>query len=436
MKIAIITAGGAGMFCGSCMQDNTLARTLRNVGHDVTLIPTYTPITVDEENVSVDRVFLGGVNVYLDSTVPGWSRLPRFLKGWLDRPKILRRLTRRSSATDASQLGELTIDILKGNLGPQRDEIQHLVTWLVDDLKPNLILFSNALLSGVVPTLRQRFGGKIVCLLQGDDVFLDALSPSWKTASIDLISENIQHFDRLLTHSRWYADHISQSMGLPRERVEQIPLSIDCEIPDFTPDDHCNSPSKTIGYFARICPEKGIDNFLNAIDQLADTADALQFRIAGFLPELHRDWFHKRLTEVQRTIGPNRLQWLSSPRTRTEKFQILKSFDVLCVPANYHEPKGLFMLEAALVGVPSLVPDHGAFPDRINDLAQGWTYPADSQDALCQAIRTASTATTSRMSEQLQQSVRRKFSMNVTGPILSQVLQDIVNEQQITQSPS
>ncbi|MCP4812562.1 MAG: hypothetical protein GY888_08650, partial [Planctomycetaceae bacterium] len=177
MKIAIITAGGAGMFCGSCMQDNTLARTLRNVGHDVTLIPTYTPITVDEENVSVDRVFLGGVNVYLDSTVPGWSRLPRFLKGWLDRPKILRRLTRRSSATDASQLGGLTIDMLKGNLGPQCDEIQQLVTWLVDDLKPNLILFSNALLSGVVPTLRQRFGGKIVCLLQGDDVFLDALSP-------------------------------------------------------------------------------------------------------------------------------------------------------------------------------------------------------------------------------------------------------------------
>ncbi len=87
----------------------------------------------------------------------------------------------------------------------------------------------------------------------------------------------------------------------------------------------------------------------------------------------------------------------------------------------------LFMLEAALVGIPSLVPDHGAFPERISDLGQGWTYPADSQDALCQGIRTASTATTSRMSEQLQQSVCRKFSMDVTGPILNQVLQDIVN---------
>ena len=55
MKIAIITAGGAGMFCGSCMQDNTLARTLRMAGEDAVLVPTYTPIRVDEDNVSVDE---------------------------------------------------------------------------------------------------------------------------------------------------------------------------------------------------------------------------------------------------------------------------------------------------------------------------------------------------------------------------------------------
>ncbi|MFT5325958.1 MAG: hypothetical protein ACI8P0_003832, partial [Planctomycetaceae bacterium] len=50
MHVAIITAGGAGMFCGSCMHDNTWARALRDAGHDVILIPTYTPIRVDEED--------------------------------------------------------------------------------------------------------------------------------------------------------------------------------------------------------------------------------------------------------------------------------------------------------------------------------------------------------------------------------------------------
>ena len=81
------------MFCGSCMQDNTLVRTLRMAGNDAVLVPTYTPIRVDEHDVSLDRVFMGGINVYLDSAVPGWRWLPRWMPGvvsmWLS-------ITRRS----------------------------------------------------------------------------------------------------------------------------------------------------------------------------------------------------------------------------------------------------------------------------------------------------------------------------------------------------
>ena len=39
LKIAYLTAGAAGMICGSCMHDNTLARALIALGHDVQLIP-------------------------------------------------------------------------------------------------------------------------------------------------------------------------------------------------------------------------------------------------------------------------------------------------------------------------------------------------------------------------------------------------------------
>jgi len=65
MRIAYITAGAAGMYCGSCLRDNTLAAELLARGHEVTLIPTYTPTRTDETNVSRKRVFLGGINVYL-----------------------------------------------------------------------------------------------------------------------------------------------------------------------------------------------------------------------------------------------------------------------------------------------------------------------------------------------------------------------------------
>src|SRR3954453_20195522 len=83
MHVAIITAGGAGMFCGSCMHDNTWARALLDHGVPVTLIPTYTPIRVDEKDMSTAPLFFGGINVYLEARSSLWRKLPRGLTRWL-----------------------------------------------------------------------------------------------------------------------------------------------------------------------------------------------------------------------------------------------------------------------------------------------------------------------------------------------------------------
>ena len=65
VKILFITAGAAGMYCGSCLRDNALAAELKSRGHDVLLVPLYTPTLTDEPNVSEERVFFGGISVYL-----------------------------------------------------------------------------------------------------------------------------------------------------------------------------------------------------------------------------------------------------------------------------------------------------------------------------------------------------------------------------------
>ncbi len=52
MRILSLTAGAASMYCGSCLRDNALAAELIRQGHDVTLLPFYTPTLTDEENVS------------------------------------------------------------------------------------------------------------------------------------------------------------------------------------------------------------------------------------------------------------------------------------------------------------------------------------------------------------------------------------------------
>ncbi len=391
MKIAIITAGGAGMFCGSCMQDNTLARSLRAADADAVLIPTYTPIRVDEENVSSQRVFMGGINVYLDSKLPGWRYLPGFLKRWLDRPAVVQWLSQFSSSTSAAELGGLTVDLLKGMAGPQQHEIDELVRFLADELKPDMILFSNALLSGIVPELRRRWKGRLACMLQGDDVFLKDLKEPWRTEAMSLIRQNASHFDVFLTHSRYYSRFMQNYLQLPPEKFHEIPLTID-DAPDQACGGHfpehlllTQGDQIRVGYFARICPEKGAFRFMDAAEKALSQRPNLKMVMAGFLPKLHEAAFHQRLGAIQKKFG-ERLHWAGSPSDRDLKFSILGSFDWLCVPTEYEEPKGLYVLEAALLGIPSLLPAHGAFPERIEQLGHGKLFDPSSSQSLVDAI--------------------------------------------------
>src|SRR5262249_62342818 len=94
MKIAAITAGAAGMYCGSCLHDNTLVAALTALGHDALLIPTYTPIRTDEVDVSQQRVFLGGINVYLQQKLPFFRYTPWFLDRLLDARGLLNWVSR------------------------------------------------------------------------------------------------------------------------------------------------------------------------------------------------------------------------------------------------------------------------------------------------------------------------------------------------------
>ena len=57
MKILAFTAGAAQMYCGSCIRDNALAAELKAQGHDIILLPIYTPTLTDETNVAAHKVF-------------------------------------------------------------------------------------------------------------------------------------------------------------------------------------------------------------------------------------------------------------------------------------------------------------------------------------------------------------------------------------------
>src|SRR5207253_10273183 len=149
MRIAYITAGAAGMYCGSCLKDNTLVTALIAQGHDALLIPTYLPTHTDEPDVSQQRIFFGGINVYLQQKVGLFRHTPWFLDRFLDSRGLLRWVSRFAVNTQANQLGDLTVSMLKGEYGHQRKEVDKLVDWLETDVRPEIVNLSNVLLSGM-----------------------------------------------------------------------------------------------------------------------------------------------------------------------------------------------------------------------------------------------------------------------------------------------
>ncbi len=262
MKIVFITAGAAGMYCGSCMHDNAVARALGKLGADCILQPLYTPIRTDDLSVASTEVFFGGVHIYLVQRLPWLRLMPSVIRRLLNRPSFLQWATRKSASTDARQLGELALAMLKGEHGVLRDEVQRLVRWLRDEMQPDAIVLSNLLIGGCLPVIRREMPNvKTAVVLQGDDAFLDYLPDRYRLAAIKELSTLSQSCDTLIVNSEFYLNKMASLLGRKPDAFEVMPLSIDVEPFDSLPAKQ-PTPQRTIGYLARVAPEKGLHHLV------------------------------------------------------------------------------------------------------------------------------------------------------------------------------
>ncbi|MBX9581993.1 MAG: glycosyltransferase family 4 protein [Gemmataceae bacterium] len=387
MRIAFITAGAAGMYCGSCMRDNTLVAALRRLGHDALLIPTYTPIRTDEADVSQDRVFLGGINVYLQQKARLFRHTPRLVDWLLDRPRLLRWVSRFAGRMKYSELGGMTVSMLRGDDGMQRKEVARLAGWLAAEVRPEVVVFSNALLSGVIPRLKHELGVPVLVTLQGDDIFLDALPAADRRACVDLIRKNTAAADGFLTTSRYYADHMAGYLGVPRDKMHVVYPGLNLAGHGGPRPARRDGPL-TVGYFARVCPEKGFHHAVEAFIHLRRTpgVPAHRLRASGWLGENDRPFFEEQHQKLAAAGLSHDFEYVASP-THADKVRFFRSVDVLTVPTTYREPKGLYLLEAWANGVPVVQPAHGAFPELVGATGGGLLVPPGDPPALAAGLR-------------------------------------------------
>lgn len=383
MRIAYIAAGAADMYCGSCLHDNTLAAALQKTGHEVALVPTYTPMRTDAPSVSLDRVFFGALNVYLQQKAAAFRHTPGAFDRLLDRPGLIQRAARLGASTDPTELGDLTYSILQGEEGFQAKELAKLVDWLRDDFKPDVVHLTNSMFAGFARRLKQDLGVPVVCSLQGEDLFLNHLREPWRDRVRELLAERARDVDAFQVNSAWYAGFMADYLGgIDRERMFVVPLGLTLQGHDGEPRPMNDPP--VVGYLARICPEKGLHVLVEAFRLLEGK---VRLRVAGWLGERDRRYLEDLESRIAGWGLSDRYERVGEV-DREGKIRFLQSLDVLSVPTIYLDPKGLFVLEALANGVPVVQPRHGAFPEMIEATGGGLLVDPDSPEDLARGIET------------------------------------------------
>jgi glycosyltransferase involved in cell wall biosynthesis len=386
MKISCITAGAGRMYCGSCLRDNTLAQALIDAGHDVLLIPAYTPSRTDETNVSLNKVFLGGVNVFLQQRFGLFRRAPRYIDRLWDFKPLLRLVSRLGISVDPADLGGLTVSMLRGTKGPLRKEIARLVQFLLDVASPEIINLPNSLLIALAPAIKAVMKAPICCTLQGEDLFLEGLGKSYKKEAIQLIREHAQSVDAFIAVSDYGAGAMAEYLGIERNRIRVAPLGVNFKgFGDIS--DNSRTDPFIIGYLARLAPEKGLHVLCEAYRALRSRKGlpSSQLWAAGYLAPEHKSY----LSGIQEKLGSWGLAdhfHYQGELDRREKIEFLKKLSVFSVPEPYEDPKGLFLLEAMAAGIPVVQPRRGAFTEIIEKTGGGILVEPDKPDALAQGI--------------------------------------------------
>lgn len=387
MRILMLTPGTGSFHCGSCLRDHDLCRALRARGHDARMVPLYLPVVLDRPDAELNgHVELGGVNMYLQQVSPAF-RWIRPALGWLDRPGLLRWASTKGDMTSAAEHGAMTVSTLRGEHGRQRAEIERLVAHLRGAGEtPDVVMLSNAMLLGLARRVRSALGAPIVCTLQGEQPFLDAMREPHRTDAWTELRERGAEVDAFVGVSRWYGALMAERLGLPAERLHAVPNGIDLD--GFDPPAERTVDPPVVGYFARLCRDKGLETLIDAFIALRRMSGHEHVRLVagGAALPLDLKVVAEMRARLDRAGAAGAFEF--HPNVSFEqKLALLRGMTVFSAPAHYGESFGLYVAEAMAMGLPVVQPRHGGFTELVEETGGGLLCAERDPDglALCLA---------------------------------------------------
>ena len=385
MKIAQIIPGSGGSFyCGNCMRDSKYLKAFKDLGHQVIKVPLYLPIFEDAHDLDEVPVFYGAVNLYLKQQFPLFRHLPSFVEHALDSKSVLNMAAKKAGSTRAKGLEEMTISMLLGEEGGQKAELEKLTDWLANEAKPDVVHLSNALLLGLARQIKTRMNIPVVCSLQDEDVWVDAMEDQFRQKVWNLMSERGKEIDMFISVSDFFAGEIHKRMTISESKIQTVHLGVDTS--DYSPKNIADK-EPIIGYLSRMCEENGLAILVDAFILLRKDPvyNDVKLKITGGKTGDDLQFIKEQKKKISKAGLANDVLW-------TEEFEgeeRQKFFDtvrLISVPVLHGEAFGLYQLEAMASGIPMVQPALGAFPEVIEMSGGGTVYSPNHPEQLAHAL--------------------------------------------------
>ena len=386
MKIMHIIPGSGGSFyCGNCLRDAKYVEAMRKSDHMVVKLPMYLPLFADEHDLSREiPVFYGAISIYLKQLFPIFRKAPAWVERALNSKPMLKLASKFAGSTRAKGLEEMTISMLLGEEGQQKDELQRMVDWIVENCSPDVIHLSNALLLGLSQQLGERLNVPVICSLQDEDVWVDVMKPSARDSVWKLMSKKAEYFSSFISVSDFYAGVMKEKMEIPEHKLVSVHIGVDPGDYTFIP---VSEKKRNIGYVSRMSYGNGLDILIDAFILLKKKEEFNDVGLVLTGGSTGDD--RKYLSDIKHRIREHGLHHQVEFHEDFEEEglkEYFKKVSMVSVPVRNGEAFGIYLLECMASGVPVVQPALGAFPEII-DLTRGGTiYKENTPEALAEAL--------------------------------------------------
>ncbi len=382
--VQIIPGSGGSFYCGNCLRDSKYVVALREQGHQVIKIPMYLPIFSDERDISDIPVFYGAISIYLKQLYPILRKAPRWFDKILNSKPLMKIAASMAGSTNAKGLEEMTVSMLLGEDGGQQQELELLVDWMAEHCKPDIVHISNALLLGLAHRIKEKLKVPVVCSLQDEDVWVDAMQPAFQNKIWNLMGQKAKDVDLFIAVSQYFSGVMQKRMNLPEEKVKSLYLGVDPGDYEFK---STKEKGRNIGYISRMCHENGFDIVADAFILLKKRLGFEDVKLIVTGGSTGADT--KYINEIKKSISKEKLDDHLEFHEEFEGPGRKAFFDkvaLISVPVRNGEAFGMYLLESMASGVPVVQPGLGAFPEIINLVNGGIIYQPNTPKELCEAL--------------------------------------------------